>query len=1682
MGLNPIPFTPDGSGSPFTKPEEAPGFIESSIAQTGKNTSTQALARGVAWLTGAITEQEGYNPWSEMQGYEKYADTLIWARSPQQMSVLKNIITNTERDNDTLARSSYPILSGLAGGVFDPLNYLPIPIAGGLGFVRGAVVGAASNAAMAVATEPLRIAADPTAGWDEFAPSVGVSAIFGAVLGGAVGAGMKAHASHVRQTRESVTRLMAALDEADGINFARPFNAAEESYTVVSGRINQAPGAEPSLVEITTRDVPIREKQAADGQIYHYDDTFGWVKASERGKPDPSPVDQAILDELGMPERGTENVMRVDELRAKVDFEKGEHLKARDGVPGLREGDVRTPSEYVTFRQIEAVYRKRLSQEPGETRESWLTRVREKSLEELKASRAPSSVARRGVLAPWLDKINLSPVAKAIRLFANDTLLTDLPLQIAGDYGWATRANEFGYKTPPSLLMRAMRHNTTFFEIKAALDDQFVKYSQQNAKATSVTGYGMNYSATAAGLKARASGGRIMTRDTFARMAGQAVFEKGDFSVDGFRVVPEAREAAKVWTRAAIRIEAQARELGIFYDQAAIQRTFQTADAQVLKMREKMIRWMWGGNDSPTALTPAIKVGDQLFTGKSHDEAVMNALDALGPETQITAEMHGYVPREMQSRSQGDVTMPDAGAGNGNWGWVQATGAKTITKPKFTVKDKFVPGMQFLGKKNFEDYLASAPEFMLDKRVTDEASFFKMREREIRDNFDRSLWSLARYMGDQNLTLHGQGSRYGYNGVVYSETPDGPKFFRSIQAHEFLSKMPKEWLDTLQQTVDQLFPHRLDPLHTADLQDSLTDPKPQGSEAYGTTTEQEQANYDAGYRTGGLFDSHIMDDGTGLYEIMGHIRVAVDQPNDLNVMNTLWHEVLHAMKATGRMTPEEWSVLAGAARERGWHTAFSTDDNGKVIFHLSDEEAIAHAIGHWAENPDDPRIGPLTPEAKSFFQRIVDLWRRMENWVAGMPPESKKTLADIFDSIGSGEMGRREARKFGSWDAADRYRLDTGISAQRIGGGFRKMEDVWTDRLNSLSPDQKRFMDDWKKELDELVSERDAARLELDTLRSRPPNEFRDEFGDVEPYFGRYYNMTAIGSERVRFTKLLASWYGRDNPVGAMERAELTVDGMLKTGEADDVQPVSTVPGLRHLHKRSLDIPNSFKITDPELGEIKLADFINTNLEQVSEAYIRGMGHKIEAARQFGDSGLTQAFRDARAHFRDTYLIPAQKAGKPTARMQARFDDYMGQLDMTRKIVLGGLREREPWARDNRTARFLKNWASLSSMGGILVTTLSEAARLPMVNGFRLMVPTIFARLNTDMKVLKENLDLNMHAGEIMDLAMDAHGARVMEGNEADPGGGGSYIERLLERSMPGFYKLTGLTHWTVMAKDMVMLGAQHKVMDLARNYDVGNNGFKLASWGISERDAALLAQMPVEKKGGLILPNVGNWAGADGRRARTLLLDAIHAEARRAIVTPSAADKSLLFYGIASWKGKKIGESDVYTLPLQFMSYGMAAGQKVVMSALQGRDQNSLMGALAMVTLGTMTAYLSASQNKPIEELMLDGYEKSGVGGFLFGDLNGLIERYSRNSVGIRPMLGFKGRFGNETGIGGYSDIGGPGLGMMYDLTLDQYLNEDLSASNRAQAFRRAIPLNNLLWFAGLPRYFANQASRPFQ
>ena len=116
------------------------------------------------------------------------------------------------------------------------------------------------------------------------------------------------------------------------------------------------------------------------------------------------------------------------------------------------------------------------------------------------------------------------------------------------------------------------------------------------------------------------------------------------------------------------------------------------------------------------------------------------------------------------------------------------------------------------------------------------------------------------------------------------------------------------------------------------------------------------------------------------------------------------HEVVHHLRATGRITEAEWSILQRKAKST-WRKQYRVEDYRDQYAGINDietaldEEAVAEAFADWMEGGSDAKggIARIFRKIKQFFDRIASVVRG----------QGYTSAEDVFRSIDEGEVGKR---------------------------------------------------------------------------------------------------------------------------------------------------------------------------------------------------------------------------------------------------------------------------------------------------------------------------------------------------------------------------------------------------------------------------------------------------------------------------------------------------------------------------------------------------------------------------------------------------------------------------------------------------------------------------------------------------
>lgn len=191
-------------------------FMEAAWLALGTETGIGNLVRGIGINT--FQPEPGFNPFTEenMAIWQDNPEAFRHATSQGHFEKIAADIQAQNANRRRIVESGYAPMLFLAP-ILDPLNFIPIPLAAGIGFARGAARGFLGTTAITGAQEALRIGLDPTADASEALISVPFAGLLGAALGGYFGRAGRAippdAPARVAQTGRRIERQYAGEAE-----------------------------------------------------------------------------------------------------------------------------------------------------------------------------------------------------------------------------------------------------------------------------------------------------------------------------------------------------------------------------------------------------------------------------------------------------------------------------------------------------------------------------------------------------------------------------------------------------------------------------------------------------------------------------------------------------------------------------------------------------------------------------------------------------------------------------------------------------------------------------------------------------------------------------------------------------------------------------------------------------------------------------------------------------------------------------------------------------------------------------------------------------------------------------------------------------------------------------------------------------------------------------------------------------------------------------------------------------------------------------------------------------------------------------------------------------------------------------------------------------------------------------
>ena len=474
---------------------------------------------------------------------------------------------------------------------------------------------------------------------------------------------------------------------------------------------------------------------------------------------------------------------------------------------------------------------------------------------------------------------------------------------------------------------------------------------------------------------------------------------------------------------------------------------------------------------------------------------------------------------------------------------------------------------------------------------------------------------------------------------------------------------------------------------------------------------------------------------------------------------------------------------------------------------------------------------------------------------------------------------------------------------------------------------------------------------------------------------------------------------------------------------------------------------------DDELIE----EFLENDIEVLGARYLQQTGADIELTRKFGSVTLEDEIKQIQDYYTNLMKTAGGKESIALGKkMDADIRDIAGMRDRIRGVY--GFQEDNIWTRIGRSTRDL-NYLRL--LGGVTVSSLPDAARLLMAEGFVKSFSMGLAPLVTNTKGFKLAAKEAQRYG-IATEAMGPGGRSSLIADVGDYTQGGTAIERGLSSAANKFGRINFLDYWTSGIKQVHAVTMQTSIFD---GLSKGKFDKRLSRLGIDEQSAKdMMAEVRKhgKKEGKLWITNAKNWDRPDLER---MWGAAMRKESDRVIIIPGQ-EKPLF---MSSELGKSIG---------QFRSFILSATQRVLVAGVQGQDHNAMGGMISLVGMGMFSYYLKQNiagreTSDDPAEWILEGIDRSGATGIL-AEIHNTAEKISGNSVGLRSLLGISAPASRFVSRSMAESILGPTFGSLLSTTVaasNALTSSDPMTDADVRALRRLLILQNLSYIRGIER-----------
>jgi hypothetical protein len=478
-----------------------------------------------------------------------------------------------------------------------------------------------------------------------------------------------------------------------------------------------------------------------------------------------------------------------------------------------------------------------------------------------------------------------------------------------------------------------------------------------------------------------------------------------------------------------------------------------------------------------------------------------------------------------------------------------------------------------------------------------------------------------------------------------------------------------------------------------------------------------------------------------------------------------------------------------------------------------------------------------------------------------------------------------------------------------------------------------------------------------------------------------------------------------------------------------------------------------------------VSEFLENDIELLAGRFFRVVSPQIELKRKFGTTTFNASDRSNpmvakilgdRDALLETAVDDAARA-KIINRAKADLEDIAAVWDINKGTYRA--RKGKPDDMVRRGLHSIRGLNYILKLGGVVISSANDPVILAYANGMgRFMKANYGLALNKSLR--KMNKAQAQRTGKAMNYALNSRSRALYELN--DPHARGTAFERGVDNATHKFGNWSGMNFWNDWWESVSTMTHQMRIIDTSIDFATTGKISKSDEVYLSRLGFDAQARKGILKEfeefgmefedGGRVL-NTQDWRNQNlAKKVEAGINKGVSEE----VIIPTPGDKPIFSEGA-------IGKS--FT---QFMSFGFAANEKLLLSGLQKADSSFLAAQMNLMLGGVMVYALKQS---------LKGREVSEDPTTLF------IEALENNPSLVLPL--FVNRVADSAGAGlsNFTDdprranpkafmetISGPTSGLITDgfhasqMLLKLSQGENITR-RQTRAVRQLIPMNNVFW-----------------